>query len=211
MSSGLLPRFRNRRALSSPFYNLAHCKQGSASISYRHFASKSARDPLAALISVCMKRGFIFPSADLYQSAAIGYDYGPQGAQLKHNVLSRWWRDFVTHRRDVVALDSCVLSPEAVWAGSGHVKNFADPLTECYSCRKRFRADHLVEAASGDAAAGSDVQLLGAAIQQLDRACPSCGAEGEKGLGGKCASAMHMQSVREQIHMRRSAAVQHAV
>lgn len=159
----------------------------------RSFATGVKRDPLAALISVCSKRGFIFPSADLYQSAAIGYDYGPHGAQLKQNIVSRWWRDFVTRRRDVVALDSCVLAPEAVWAGSGHLKNFVDPLTECNSCRKRFRADHLVEAASGDSDAGSDLQLLGAAIEHLGRTCPACGAVGAEGLGGKLPRPMQFQ------------------
>ncbi len=150
--------------------------------------SARSHDALSSVVSVCSKRGFIFASADLYQSAAIGYDYGPLGAQLKHNVISRWWRDFITRRRDVVALDSCVLSSEAVWAGSGHLKNFVDPLTECKSCRKRFRADHLVEAVAGDTSAGSDIDLLAAAIAKLGRRCPSCGAEGEVGLGGECCS-----------------------
>jgi glycyl-tRNA synthetase len=145
----------------------------------RTFSVKA--DPLGAIISLCMKRGFIFPSADLYPSAGIGYDYGPLGAQLKHNLLARWWRDFITRRRDVVALDSCVLSSAAVWQGSGHLQNFVDPLTECKSCRKRFRADHLVEAEQ----AGSDLVKLTAAIEHLGRVCPSCSAHGVEGLGGK--------------------------
>ena len=174
-----LPRTGRWQRLNSPLHTALHLA--------RSLSAQSKRDSLSSLISVCSKRGFIFPSADLYPNAAIGYDYGPQGAQLKQNVLARWWRDFVTCRRDVVALDSCVLAPEAVWSGSGHLKNFVDPLTECNSCRKRFRADHLVEAACGDATAGSDVQLLGAAIERLGRRCPHCGAEGAKGLGGEFA------------------------
>ena len=147
----------------------------------RSLASKSKAAPvdaLASIVSLCKRRGFVFPTADLYGGSGIGYDYGPLGAQLVHNLSSRWWRDFVTARRDVLPLDSCTLAPAALWQASGHLEHFVDPLTECASCHARFRADHIV----GDVPGG--LHGLAEALQASGRRCPACGASGQDGLTG---------------------------
>ena len=108
------------------------------------------------LASLCKRRGFIFPSSEIYGGFESTWDYGPLGVELKTNVKRAWWRAMVQERDDIVGLDSSILMSPRVWEASGHVSNFADPLVECKSCRKRFRADELESASA---------------------ACPSC--EGE--------------------------------
>lgn len=108
--------------------------------------SERANPPWAMdkLVAFAKQRGFVFPSSEVYGAVGAGYDYGPLGVQLKKNIQDRWWRDFVTRRSDCVGLDSAIILNRRVWAASGHVEQFVDPLTECRSCRKRVRADKLV-------------------------------------------------------------------
>ncbi len=98
------------------------------------------------VVSLCKRRGFVFPCGEIYGGTRSAWDYGPLGVELKENIKRQWWRAMVTGREDVVGLDSSVILPRATWEASGHVKTFTDPLTECQSCHKRFRADHLQEA-----------------------------------------------------------------
>ena len=95
------------------------------------------------IISLCKRRGLIFQNSEIYGGLAATYDYGPLGATLKRNVKDAWWRAIVESRDDVEGLDSAILMHPRVWEASGHVKNFTDPLVDCKSCKKRFRADHL--------------------------------------------------------------------
>ena len=103
-------------------------------------------DSIDALISLCKRRGFVFPSSEIYGGTRSAWDYGPLGVELKENVRRQWWKAMVQQRDDVVGVDSAVILSRKVWEESGHVREFTDPLTECQSCHKRYRADHLIEA-----------------------------------------------------------------
>jgi len=98
-----------------------------------------------AIVSLAKRRGFIFASGEIYGGTKSAWDYGPLGVELKDNIKRQWWNYMVRSREDVVGLDSSVILPRQVWAASGHVATFSDPLTECTSCHKRYRQDHLLE------------------------------------------------------------------
>ena len=87
----------------------------------------------------------VFPAGEIYGGTRSAWDYGPLGVALKENIKEQWWRFMVTTRANVVGVDTSVILPREVWVASGHVNVFNDPLTECLSCHKRFRADHLEE------------------------------------------------------------------
>jgi len=95
------------------------------------------------VVNLCKRRGFVYPSAEIYGGFRSTYDYGPLGVLLLRNVKDAWWRSMVQLRHDVVGLDAAILSPPAVWEASGHLKNFTDPLVDCRNCRERFRLDKL--------------------------------------------------------------------
>ena len=97
---------------------------------------------LANLVSFCKRRGFVFPSSEIYGGINSCYDYGPLGVALKNNIKQAWWQE-MTYRPDVVGLDSAILMAPDVWKASGHLGAFSDPLVECKSCRMRHRADHI--------------------------------------------------------------------
>lgn len=101
---------------------------------------------LDALVSLCKRRGFVYPSSEIYGGSRSAWDYGPLGVELKENIRRQWWKTMVHERDDVVGLDSAVILATKAWQASGHVDTFTDPLTECQSCHKRFRADQLEEA-----------------------------------------------------------------
>ncbi len=98
------------------------------------------------VVNLCKRRGFVFPSGEIYGGTRSAWDYGPLGVELKDNIKRQWWRAMVTAREDVVGLDSSVILPRQVWAASGHVETFTDPLVESLVSHKRYRADHLLEA-----------------------------------------------------------------
>ncbi|MGZ4524640.1 MAG: glycine--tRNA ligase [Mycobacteriaceae bacterium] len=106
-------------------------------------AAKSS--PLDTVVSLCKRRGFVYPCGEIYGGTRSAWDYGPLGVELKENIKRQWWKAVVTRRDDVVGLDSSVILPRQVWEASGHVATFSDPLVECRSCHKRFREDHLLE------------------------------------------------------------------
>ncbi len=119
------------------------------------------------IVALCKRRGFIFPSSEIYGGVGSTYDYGHYGVLLKTNVKNEWWRAMLQEREDVVALDSAIIQSPRVWEASGHLAGFSDPLVQCLGkCKKRFREDHLREAAveRGEAA---DSTLV----------CPECGGE----------------------------------
>jgi glycyl-tRNA synthetase len=95
------------------------------------------------VVNLCKRRGFVFPSAEIYGGFRSTYDYGPVGVLLLRNVKEEWWRSMVQLRSDVVGLDAAILSPPAIWEASGHLQNFTDPLVDCRKCRERFRLDKL--------------------------------------------------------------------
>ena len=103
------------------------------------------RNPLDMdkLVSLCKRRGYIFPGSDLYGGLNGTWDYGPLGVELKRNIKDAWWRAVVRERDDVVGLDAAILMHPQVWVASGHVAGFTDPMVDCKACQGRFRADQL--------------------------------------------------------------------
>lgn len=109
-------------------------------------AAKAPRDKMEKIVSLCKRRGFIFPSSEIYGGIGGVYDFGPLGVELKNNLKQYWWKKFVTDRDDMVGLDAGIIMNPKVWEASGHTgTGFTDPLSECKKCHKRFRADHLKE------------------------------------------------------------------
>src|SRR4030042_2897598 len=106
------------------------------------------------IVSLCLRRGFIFPSSEIYGGLSSCWDYGPFGVELKRNVKEAWWRMMVQERDDMVGIDTSILMHPHVWVASGHIKEFHDPLVECKACHLRWRADDLKE-----------------------QKCPTCGGE----------------------------------
>lgn len=93
------------------------------------------------IVSLCKRRGFIFPSSEIYGGLSSSWDYGPLGVELKRNVKEAWWHSTVTARDDVVGLDASILMHPKVWEASGHLSGFQDPLVDCKKCKRRFKAD----------------------------------------------------------------------
>ncbi|HET7534402.1 MAG TPA: glycine--tRNA ligase [Nocardioidaceae bacterium] len=135
-------------------------------------ASKQS-SALDQVVSLCKRRGYVFPSGEIYGGTRSAWDYGPLGVELKENIKRQWWKAMVTSREDVVGLDSSVILPTRTWEASGHLSTFTDPLTECLSCHKRFRADHMQEAHA--AKKGIDDPDT---VALADLACPNCGTRG---------------------------------
>ena len=98
------------------------------------------------VVALAKRRGFVFPTSEIYGGLGSTYDYGPYGTLLKNNVKAEWWRSIVQERDDVVGLDSAILQAPRTWEASGHLESFTDPLVECKTCGQRFRADQLDEA-----------------------------------------------------------------
>ncbi|MCK9793204.1 glycine--tRNA ligase [Isoptericola sp. 4D.3] len=134
-------------------------------------AAPSPTAKLDAVVSLAKRRGFVFQSGEIYGGTRSAWDYGPLGVELKENIKQQWWRA-MTRRDDVVGLDSAVILPTPVWHASGHLGAFNDPLTECLSCHKRFREDHMIEEfeeKKGRAPEGGLAEI----------ACPNCGTRGQ--------------------------------
>ena len=101
------------------------------------------------IVSLCRRRGFVFPSSEIYGGLGSTYDYGHYGVLTKNNIRSLWFRAMVQERDDIVALDSAIILNPSVWEASGHVAGFTDPLVDCRTCKLRFRADQLEQASCG--------------------------------------------------------------
>jgi len=95
------------------------------------------------IVSLCKRRGFVFPGSEIYGGLANSWDFGPLGVELKNNIRDWWWQRFVQSRDDMVGLDAAIIMNPKVWEASGHLKEFTDPLVECRHCHKRFRADEV--------------------------------------------------------------------
>lgn len=124
------------------------------------------------LIALCKHRGIIFPGSEIYGGLANSWDFGPYGALLKHNLRQAWIKHFVTSRDDMVLLDSASIMNPKAWEASGHLQNFTDPLVDCKKCKKRFRADHLLEARSLEPGYSKEKPVNWSEVK-----CPECGGE----------------------------------
>ena len=131
-----------------------------------------ALDRVDAVVNLSKRRGFVFPCSEIYGGTRSAWDYGPLGVELKENVRRQWWRTMVQGRDDIVGLDSAVILAPQVWKASGHLEAFVDPLTECTSCHKRFREDHLIEAYEAKHGRAPEGGLAGIN-------CPHCGVKGQ--------------------------------
>jgi glycyl-tRNA synthetase len=127
----------------------------------------SPEKKMELLVSLCKRRGFVYPGSEIYGGFANSWDYGPYGAQLKKNIKDAWWNRFVVRRADVLGIESPIIMNPKVWEASGHVATFTDPLVDCKRCHKRFRADHIAEAA-GRPSGSTDISGL---------SCPECKGE----------------------------------
>jgi len=130
-----------------------------------------ATDRLENIVGLAKRRGFVYPSSEIYGGLRASWDYGPLGVELKNNVKRQWWKSMVMGREDVVGLDSCVILAKEVWEASGHVATFSDPLTECTACHKRYRADHLEEAFEAKHKKKPE------SLSEIN--CPACGNKGQ--------------------------------
>lgn len=101
---------------------------------------------LDEIVSLCKRRGFVYPTSEIYGGLMSSYDYGPAGTELMRNIRNLWWKTFIQDRSDMVGLDSQILLHPQTWVASGHVGSFSDPLVEDKKTQKRYRADHLIEA-----------------------------------------------------------------
>jgi glycyl-tRNA synthetase len=124
------------------------------------------------IVSLAKRRGFIYPSSEIYGGFANSWDYGPLGVELKNNIKHAWWKRFVQGRDDMVGLDASILMNPKVWEASGHLDNFSDPLVDCKECKRRFRADHLLEAKGIKPELGT----MKTPPKELQE-CPECGGE----------------------------------
>jgi glycyl-tRNA synthetase len=131
-----------------------------------------------SVVSLAKRRGFVFPCGEIYGGTRSAWDYGPLGVELKENIKQQWWRAMVQGREDVVGLDSSVILPRQTWEASGHVDTFSDPLTECQSCHKRFRADHLQEQVFEKVAKKDSSLTSPDDVDLTTVACPNCGTRG---------------------------------
>jgi glycyl-tRNA synthetase len=128
------------------------------------------------IISLCKRRGFIFPSSEIYGGLANTYDMGPLGAEMLRNITNSWWSNFVRRRSDMFGLDTAILMSPKVWEASGHTANFTDVMIDCKSCNTRTRADHLIEDAyPEEKVEGKTLEELTALVNNNKIKCPKCG------------------------------------
>src|SRR5215204_1107611 len=151
MAAGTLPRARRVRAPVAPYTARPMPEQVVT---------------MDKIVSLCKRRGFIFPASEIYGGIANTYDYGHYGVLLKNNVIAQWWKAMIQDRDDIVALDSAIIQHPRTWEASGHLAGFSDPHVQCLGkCKRRWRVDHLREEAE---ARGEDPDKL---------VCPECGGE----------------------------------
>ena len=125
-----------------------------------------------SVVNLSKRRGFVFPSSEIYGGTRSAWDYGPLGVELKENIRRQWWKAMVTAREDMVGVDSAVILAPQVWKASGHLDVFTDPLIECLNCHKRHRADQLEDAYEAKHGHPPENGLA-------DIACPDCGTRGK--------------------------------
>ncbi len=124
---------------------------------------------LEDIVSLCKRRGFIFPGSDIYGGMAGTWDFGPLGVMLKKNLMDAWWNYFVEKRDDMYGIDAAIIMNPKTWVASGHVATFADPLVECKECKSRFRADKIAD--------GISESVTTEEFLSTHTKCPTCGKE----------------------------------
>jgi len=118
------------------------------------------------IVSLCKRRGIVWPCSDIYGGISAIWDFGPLGVEMKNAIKKLWWERYITTRPDIVGVEGAILMNPKVWEASGHLDSFTDPLVECKECHKRFRADHLEEG-----------KFKGEGKAKTEKQCPNCGNE----------------------------------
>lgn len=133
-------------------------------------------DKFAKVVALAKRRGFAYPSSEIYGGMANTWDFGPVGTLLKNNLRDLWWKFFVLDRDDMVGIDASIFLNSKVWEASGHVAGFTDALIDCKNCHNRTRADHLIEDALPDKKVeGLSTEELDQIIKDNQISCPKCG------------------------------------
>jgi len=132
-------------------------------------------DKMQKLVALCKRRGFVFPASEIYGGFANSYTYGPYGSELKKNIKDLWWKTFVNSRRDMVGIDGPIILHPKLWEASGHVGGFNDAMVDCKNCKKRFRADHIVEEATGQDLEG-EIEKMQEVLTNEKIKCKVCGS-----------------------------------
>ena len=136
---------------------------------------KNTEKTMEKIVALCKGRGFVYAGSEIYGGLANTWDYGPLGVEFKNNVKRAWWKKFIQESPYNVGLDAAILMNPETWVASGHVGGFSDPLMDCKECKSRFRADKLIEDATGQTADGwSDAQMM-QFIEDNNILCPECG------------------------------------
>lgn len=139
------------------------------------FASMKDLVTMEKIVSLCKRRGFIFPGSEIYGGLANTWDYGPYGVELLKNIKDLWWKYFVNKRMDMVGIESAILMNPRVWEASGHVTSFSDPLMDCKKCNQRVRGDKLLEEKLGiENVAGKSLKQISELIKTHKIQCPKC-------------------------------------
>ncbi len=135
-------------------------------------AKQKKNKTLDALTSLCKRRGFIFQTSEIYGGINGFWDYGPLGTELKRNIKEAWWKDVVQANENIVGLDSAIIMHPRVWEASGHIGGFSDPMVDCKSCKKRYKADNLCEDQGAELIEGDGKCSLPEGIR-----CTACGSD----------------------------------
>src|SRR5205807_4261747 len=185
------PTIGRHRFLSGfPVRSESCCPSGRKSLMFGLTANKIQSQPIIyeesvaapnieTIVSLSKRRGFVFPSSEIYGGLGSAWDYGPLGVELCNNVRTAWWRWMVHERDDMEGLDSSIILNRLAWKYSGHEDTFSDPLVDCRECKSRFRADKLMnDWAQEETAKRTDgIRVLpiprDAALLKIK--CPTCG------------------------------------
>lgn len=142
---------------------------------YKKIFMSNNEKTMDKIVSLCKRRGFIFPGSEIYGGLANTWDYGPYGVELKNNIKKAWWKFFVQEREDIVGLDAAILMNPKVWEASGHVSSFTDPLVDCRKCKTRHRGDKLLEEKLGvENVAGIKLEDIQPRLMSEKIPCPNC-------------------------------------
>lgn len=125
------------------------------------------------ILAIAKRRGFIFPSSEIYGGLSGFFDYGPLGLLIKKKI-ENFWREFFVKPDNIYEVETCTIMPEKVWEASGHLKDFIDPLTQCEKCKSSFRADELIKDLTGKSVEGAKPKELTEIIKRENLKCPRC-------------------------------------
>ncbi|MFP4423783.1 MAG: glycine--tRNA ligase [Candidatus Woesearchaeota archaeon] len=131
-------------------------------------------DSIEKITTFCKQKGFIFQSSEIYGGLSGFWDYGPLGVELFNNLKQHWWKTFIHSQENMVGLDASIISHPRVWKASGHLDSFGDLLLTCSKCRKKYRADHLIEEKLDLNVEGMEIEKINQIIKENNLACPEC-------------------------------------